>query len=125
MRSLPLELTFADADDRVRFYSESMFREGFVRTKTILGRRILFCHPPRLEDYVMLNVNRIKRGEIPYREFWTKLGDRIVRVIIVGVRDHEGRYLGTLEVVEDLTGVLNNPEEEGNGALNEEPLLYS
>ncbi|MEM1983857.1 MAG: DUF438 domain-containing protein [Candidatus Korarchaeum sp.] len=111
VRSLPLELTFADANDRVRFYSESLFRKGFVRTKTILGRRLQFCHPPRLENYVMLNVNKIRSGEIPYREFWTKLGERIIRVIVVGVRDEEGNYLGALEVVEDLTEVLNNPEE--------------
>lgn len=111
LKSLPLELTFADANDRVRFYSESLFRKGFVRTKTILGRKLQFCHPPRLENYVMLNVNKIKSGEVPYREFWTKLGDSIIRVIVVGVRDGEGRYLGTLEIVEDLTEVLNDPEE--------------
>ncbi|MCS7102907.1 MAG: DUF438 domain-containing protein [Candidatus Korarchaeum sp.] len=111
MRSLPLELTFADANDRVKFYSESILRKGFLRAKTILGRKLQFCHPPRLESYVMLNVNKIKSGELPYREFWTKLGERLIRVIVVGVRNSEGRYLGTLEVVEDLTEVLDNPEE--------------
>ncbi|RDD53207.1 MAG: DUF438 domain-containing protein [Candidatus Korarchaeota archaeon NZ13-K] len=111
MRSLPLEVTFADANDRVRFYSESVFRRGFIRTKTIIGRNLRFCHPRRLENYVMLNVSKIKSGEFPHREFWTRLGDRILRVIVSGVRDEEGRYLGTLEVVEDLTDVLNNPDE--------------
>lgn len=111
MSSLPIELTFADPNDRVKFYSESSLRKGFVRTKTIIGRKLGFCHPPRLENYVMLNVNKIKSGELPYREFWTKQGDRIIRVMIVGVRDREGKYLGTLEVVEDLTEVINDPEE--------------
>jgi DUF438 domain-containing protein len=27
---------------------------GFIRTKTILGRKIQFCHPPRLERYVIV-----------------------------------------------------------------------
>ncbi len=111
LRNLPIELTFADENDRIRFFTESSMRSGFIRTKTIIGRRLSFCHPPRIESYVMLNVKRIKEGEFTHREFWTKVGDRVMRVIIAGIRDDEGRYLGTLEIVEDLTEILENPEE--------------
>ena len=110
-RALPVELTFAGLDRRVRFYSESEITGGFVRTKTILGRRLEYCHPPRLENYVKLNVDALMRGEFPYREFWTRVGDRVLRVIIAGVRDSQGKLVGVLEVVEDLTEVVNNPEE--------------
>ena len=110
-KALPVELTFAGLDRRVRFYSESEITGGFVRTKTILGRRLEYCHPPRLENYVKLNVDALMRGEFPYREFWTRVGDRILRVIIAGVKDSQGRLVGVLEVVEDLTEVVNNPEE--------------
>ncbi len=108
--SLPLEITYADENDRVRFFTKSKFSRGFVRTKTILGRRLLFCHPPRLEGMVKVNVERLKKGEV-FREYWTKQGDKIIRVLVVAVRNKSGRYLGTLEVVEDLTEVVNNPEE--------------
>jgi DUF438 domain-containing protein len=111
LRNLPVELTFADENDRIRFYTESSMRTGFIRTKTLIGRRLNFCHPPRLESYVMLNIKKIKEGEFPYREFWTRSGDRILRVIVAGIRDDEGRYLGTLEMVEDMTEILKNPEE--------------
>jgi len=110
-RALPVEVTFADAEDRVRFYSDGRLPPAFVRTRTILGRRLLFCHPPRLERLVRETVEALKRGEADYREFWTRIGDRIVRVFISAVRDEEGRYLGALEVVEDFTEVLRNPEE--------------
>jgi DUF438 domain-containing protein len=110
-KALPVELTFAGLDRRVRFYSESEITGGFVRTKTILGRRLEYCHPPRLENYVKLNVDALMRGEFPYREFWTRVGDRVLRVIIAGVRDSQGKLVGVLEVVEDLTEVVNNPEE--------------
>jgi DUF438 domain-containing protein len=110
-KALPVELTFAGLDRRVRFYSESEITGGFVRTKTILGRRLEYCHPPRLENYVKLNVDALMREEFPYREFWTRVGDRVLRVIIAGVRDSQGKLLGVLEVVEDLTEVVNNPEE--------------
>lgn len=110
-KSLPLEVTYADINDRVRFFSESELAGGFVRTKTILGRRLAFCHPPRLENYVMLNVEAVKKGQVSHRVFWTKMGDRIIRVIIAPVKGRDGRLTGVLEIVEDLTEIVNNPEE--------------
>lgn len=110
-RALPVEVTFADASDRVRFYSEGRLPPAFVRTKTILGRNLLYCHPPRLERLVRETVESLKRGEIDYREFWTRIDDRVVRVFISAVRDEDGRYLGALEVVEDFTEALRKPEE--------------
>ncbi|MEM0348163.1 MAG: PAS domain-containing protein, partial [Zestosphaera sp.] len=72
--------------------------------------RLLYCHPPRLEGMVRVNVERLKKGE-EYREYWTKQGDRIIRVLVVAVRSESGEYLGTLEIVEDLTEVVKNPDE--------------
>lgn len=110
-RSLPLEITYANMDDRIRFYSSSLFHKGFVRTKTIVGRLLYYCHPPRLENYVKLVVQQLKRGDKPYREFWTRLGNRIIRVLVVPVRKKNGEQIGTVEIVEDLTDIINNPEE--------------
>lgn len=110
-KSLPLELTFADENDRVRFFVESKMHKGFVRTKTILGRRVEYCHPPRLEAFIRKVLDEIKSGVKDHEVFWTRSGDRILRVMVVAVRDDDGRYLGALEIVEDLTEVLENPEE--------------
>jgi len=110
-QSLPLEVTFADANDRVRFFSEGKFHKGFVRSKTILGRRIEYCHPPRLEAFIKKVLNELKSGTKDYEVFWTKMGDRIIRVMVVALRNDEGKYLGALEIVEDLTEVIENPEE--------------
>jgi DUF438 domain-containing protein len=109
--ALPLEVTYADRNDRVRFFSESRLGRGFARTKTILGRRIEYCHPPRLERLVRQTVDELKQGKAPYREFWTKLGDSIIRVLIVPVKGANGEYLGTIEIVEDMTEILSKPEE--------------
>ena len=110
-RHLPIEITYADANDRVTFFSESALKKGFARTKTIIGRRLEYCHPPRLENFVKNVVNELKSGRADFREYWTRLGDRIIRVIVVAVKDRDGKYLGTLEMVEDLTEIVNNPEE--------------
>jgi len=110
-RSLPLEITYADMNDRVRFFTESTLKKGFPRAKTIIGRRLEYCHPPRLEGYVKTNVEALKQGKYEYREFWTRLGDRIIRVIVAPVRSPDGRQLGTIEIVEDMTEIINNPDE--------------
>jgi DUF438 domain-containing protein len=111
IKSLPLEVTFADVNDRVRFFSEGKFHKGFARSKTILGRRVEYCHPPRLEAFIKKVLNELKSGAKDYEAFWTKMGDRIIRVMVVALRNDEGKYLGALEIVEDLTEIVENPEE--------------
>jgi len=110
-RHLPLEMTYADAEGRVKFFSQSVLGGGFVRTKTIIGRRFEYCHPPRLERMVKSVVEELKSGKSDFREYWTRLGNRVIRVLVVAVKDKGGKYLGTLEMVEDLTDIINNPEE--------------
>ncbi len=110
-KALPLEITYADSNDRIKFFSESKHTYLFTRAKTILGRRLLYCHSPRLEEVVKVVVDKLKSGESDFKEFWTKIGDRVVRVVVTSVKGSDGRYLGTLEVVEDLTEVLKKPEE--------------
>jgi len=50
-------------------------------------------------------------GKVEFREFWTRIGDRIIRVLITPVKDGDGKVLGVTEVVEDLTDVVNNVDE--------------
>lgn len=109
--SLPIEITYANRDDRVKFYSESRFKEKFIRTKTIIGRRLEFCHSPRLENLVRRVVNEVKDNPQQYREFWTKKDNKIIRVLIVPVISGDGGLLGIMEIVEDLTLVVNNAEK--------------
>ncbi|HEC96458.1 MAG TPA: DUF438 domain-containing protein [Euryarchaeota archaeon] len=110
-RSLPLEITYANKDARVKFYTESRISGGFVRAKTIVGRRVGFCHPPRLEDFVMRVVKELTERKEDYREYWTKMGDRVIRVMIIAVKNKKGETIGYLETVEDFTEVIKNPEE--------------
>ena len=46
LSTLPLDLTFVDANDRVAFFTEGPNRI-FARSKAIIGRKVQHCHPPR------------------------------------------------------------------------------
>lgn len=61
-KALPFEITYANKDDRVKFFTESVFHQRFVRTKTIIGRRLEYFHLPRLEGTVRKTVDGIKMG---------------------------------------------------------------
>ncbi len=111
LKTLPLEITYSNADDRVKFFTESMLTKGFVRSPTIVGRKVEYCHPPRLEGFVKKNIELLKTGRVPYKEFWTRSGDRIIRVLIAPVRGEKGEFLGTVEIVEDMTEIINKTEE--------------
>lgn len=58
-----------------------------------------------------LNVEILERGQEKYRVFWTRMGDRILRVIVSRVNDSNGQLVGILEIVEDFTEILNNRDE--------------
>ena len=45
--SLPVDVSFVDADDRVKFFNTPKEGRIFPRTKMDLGRQVQKCHPPK------------------------------------------------------------------------------
>jgi DUF438 domain-containing protein len=102
--TLPVDITFVDADDRVAFYSEGPDRL-FARSKAVIGRKVQNCHPPRSVEIVNRILSDFRDGKQNVAEFWINLRGRFVHIRYFAVRDTEGRYLGTLEVTQDLTNL--------------------
>jgi DUF438 domain-containing protein len=100
--ALPLDLTFVDADDRVRYFSGGADRV-FARSKAILGRKVQHCHPPKSVHIVEQILDDFKGGRHDVAEFWIPLHGKFVHIRYFAVRDEAGAYLGTLEVTQDLT----------------------
>ena len=99
--SLPVDITFVDADDRVRYFSESPGRI-FVRPKTIIGRKIQHCHPPSSLKVVERIVSDFRSGRQDSCSFWIDVQGRFVYIRYFAVRNGDGEYIGTLEVTQDL-----------------------
>jgi DUF438 domain-containing protein len=100
--SLPVDITFVDAEDRVAFFSEGPDRV-FARSRTILGREVKHCHPPKSVDVVERIVGDFRAGRQSVAEFWIQMQGKFVHIRYFAVRDEAGTYLGTLEVTQDLT----------------------
>ena len=100
--TLPVDLTFVDADDRVAFFSEGPDRV-FARSKAIVGRKVQHCHPPRSVDVVDRILSDFREGRQNVAEFWINFQGRYVHIRYFAMRDEQQQYLGTLEVTQDLT----------------------
>jgi DUF438 domain-containing protein len=104
LNALPVDITFVDANDTVRYFNKPEDR-SFVRTKAVLGRKVQNCHPQKSLHIVSKIVEAFKRGEKNVADFWITLNNRFVHIRFFAVRNAEGKYLGTMEVVQDLTDI--------------------
>jgi DUF438 domain-containing protein len=100
--TLPLDLTFVDADDRVAFFTEGP-DSIFARSKAIIGRKVQNCHPPRSVETVDQILQDFRAGKQNVAEFWINFRDRFVHVRYFAVRNSDAAYLGTVELTQDLT----------------------
>jgi DUF438 domain-containing protein len=103
-KTLPVDLTFVDAEDRVAFFSEGPDRI-FARSKAVIGRKVQHCHPPRSVETVDRILNDFREGRQNVAEFWINFQGRFVHIRYFAVRKEDGAYMGTLEVTQDLTRI--------------------
>jgi len=101
---LPVDITFVDKDDRVKYFSDNPDRI-FVRTKSVIGRKVQNCHPPQSVEIVEKILDSFKNGSRDNADFWINMEDRILFIRYFALRDREGNYLGTLEVTQDITDI--------------------
>ncbi|MGA2681235.1 MAG: DUF438 domain-containing protein [Candidatus Bathyarchaeia archaeon] len=104
LNALPVEITFIDEHDTVRYFNKPE-KIIFVRTKAIIGRKVQNCHPAQSIDTVNGIVESFKAGKKSVAEFWINMAGRMVHIRFFAVRDREGKYLGTMEVVQDVTDI--------------------
>jgi len=103
-RTLPVDTTFVDDEDTVRFFSEG--GGGiFMRTKASMGRKVQQCHPEKSVHKVNEVLDDFRAGRKDSTEFWIDMKGRKIHIRYFAVRDRTGDYLGTLEVVQDITDI--------------------
>ena len=102
LNALPMDATFVDAEDRVRYFTHGAERV-FARSRAVLGRKVQHCHPPSSVDTVARILEGFRSGRQDRAAFWIELRGRFVHIEYVALRDAAGAYLGCLEVTQDLT----------------------
>jgi DUF438 domain-containing protein len=100
--NLPLDITYVDANDEVRFFSHGQERV-FPRSPAVIGRKVQQCHPPQSMDRVQQILDAFRAGTRDVAEFWIEMHGRFVHIRYFALRDEDRTYHGTLEVVQDIT----------------------
>ncbi len=103
-RHLPLDITYVDENDEVKFFSDSPDR-AFPRTKAIIGRKVQNCHPPDSVHIVNKIVDEFRKGTRNSASFWIHFKDKYLLIQYFAVRDKQGNYRGVLEVTQDIADI--------------------
>ncbi|MFD0896896.1 DUF438 domain-containing protein [Loigolactobacillus binensis] len=102
---LPVDVTFVDANDIVRWFSDNGDRI-FPRTRAVIGRAVVNCHPPKSMDKVQKILDDFRSGAQSHADFWIDLhGTKKVYIRYFAMHNSQGDYLGCLEVSQDITEI--------------------
>ena len=104
LNHLPVDVTFVDENDKVRYFSTPGDRI-FPRSKAIIGRLVENCHPPSSVHIVKELIDSFRKGEKKKESFWIQVGEKLVLIQYFALHDKEGNFHGTLEVSQDITDI--------------------
>lgn len=104
LRHLPVDFSFVDDQDEVRYYNDVPARI-FPRSPGVIGRKVQQCHPPQSVDKVQQILDAFRAGRKDTAEFWIEMQGRKLHIRYFAVRDQAGKYRGTLEVGQDITAI--------------------
>jgi DUF438 domain-containing protein len=102
LKLLPVDISFVNENDEVAYYSDVPERI-FPRSPAIIGRKVQNCHPPKSIDKVKRILKEFKEGTKDVAEFYITLDGRFLHIRYFPVHDDDDKYMGTLEVSQDLT----------------------
>jgi DUF438 domain-containing protein len=104
LKSLPLDISFVDEQDEVRYYSDTP-RRIFPRSPGVIGRKVQNCHPQKSVHIVQKILDEFRAGRKDTAEFWIKTKGKFIHIRYFAMRDADGNYEGTLEVSQDVTEI--------------------
>lgn len=104
LTNLPVDVTFVDENDEVRYFSQGKERI-FTRTAAIIGRKVQNCHPPQSVHVVQKIIQDFKAGVRDVAEFWIQMQGAFVHIRYFALRDETGAYKGVIEVSQNVTGI--------------------
>ena len=102
LNTIPMELTFVDADNVNRYFNDGEDVKLFKRPLSALGREVFSCHPPKVEPMVRMILEDFKEGRRDCVDVWTSRDDEPVLIKYMAVRDKDKNYIGTLECVQPM-----------------------
>jgi DUF438 domain-containing protein len=102
--ALPVDLTFVDENNKVRFFTKPKDR-AFPRSPASIGRDVRNCHPAESVHVVNKIIDAFRDGTRDSATFWIDLKGRKLLIQYFALRNSKGEYKGVLEVTQDITEI--------------------
>ena len=102
--ALPVDLSFVDEDNILRYFSKPKDRI-FFRSEAAIGRNVKHCHPPQSVDKVLEIIHAFKENRQDHAMFWITMKERKILIQYFALRNEHGVYKGVLEVSQDITEI--------------------
>jgi uncharacterized protein len=100
IRHLPADVSFADEDDVLVYWSGANYKTCDAR---YIGRDVRDCHPENTLDVLEDILAQFKAGTKDVAEGWEEERGRLKHTRYFAVRDPAGAYKGILEFHQDIT----------------------
>ena len=104
LNTLPFDITFIDETDTFCYFNKPP-DQLFPRTRAALGRKVQNCHPEKSVHLVNQILTEFRSGERNMADFWIDMGGKKVYIRYFPVRDKAGKYLGCIEVTQDIAEI--------------------
>ncbi len=100
LNTIPMEISFVDEENINRYFNEGT--KVFKRPTMAIDREVFSCHPPKIEPMVRQILNDFRTGKRDAVPVWMEKEGKPFLVTYMAVRDKNNRYLGTIELVQDM-----------------------
>lgn len=100
LNTIPMEISFVDTDNINRYFNEGP--KVFKRPSMAIDRDVFSCHPPKIEPMVRQIIDDFRNNRRDDVSVWMEKGGRTMLVKYLAVRDKTGKYIGTVELVQDM-----------------------
>ena len=90
LNTIPMEITFNEGP------------KDFKRPGMAIDREVFSCHPPKVEQQVRRIIGEFRNGTLDKVPIWMEKNGKTMLVTYMAVRDAQGTYLGTMELVQDM-----------------------
>lgn len=110
LETIPLEFSVVDENDKVLGWNKHKTRI-FKRPVGVVGKDVRDCHPKKSLGKVKQILKEMKEGKRDKASFWIDLpiGENKEKHKILiqyfTLRDSDGKYLGCLEVTQDIADI--------------------
>ena len=114
--TVPFEFSVLDKDDKVLAWNKHTTRI-FKRPVGVVGGDVRDCHPQKSLVKIEKLLQEMKRGEREKARFWIDIplegkGKQKILIEYYALRGKSGKYIGCLEVMQNITDVQKSKGEK-------------